>query len=330
MSQYNQCFAPTSTGRCRNRCITNSKHCELHNPKATKLYIRYKNLSNQVKNLNINKKFKDVDENIKYVVECYNLYNKTYDARLKHRKFAIAPNLYDEGHDYQFVSLTKKINECEEILNKLYEKLESISSSDTSNSSRSEEENNAIVVYNKKKLTISEKIKLNRAYRRNKQQEIDDYVEKYIEENKLIIERRLLLIYNLCNCISLLFDSKDTIEFPKIIASIHLAMKLNNIDYFTQSFVPKRCEHPGCNCAVEYGLTLGAEHFQDPMCFCQYMELFSEDALKFIFNLFLFNKKKLLPFVSDINELYEEYESDIIFINVRLKWKNNRLNLLEK
>jgi len=330
MLNHNQCFAPTSsTGRCRNKCIINSKHCELHNPKATKLYIRYKNLSNQVKNLNINKKFNDIHENIKYVVDCYNLYNKVFEARLKHRKFAIAPNLYDEGHDYQFVSLNKKINECEEILNNLYNKLES-NSTDTSNSSRSEEESNAVVVYNKKKLTISEKIRLNKAYRRNKKQESDEYVEKYIEENKLIIERRLLLIYNLCTCISLLFDSKDTVERSKVIAMIHLAIKLNNIDYFKATFIPEKCKHPGCDCVVQYNLSLGAEHFQDPMCFCQYIELFTEDALKFIFQLFLFNKKKILPFVNDINKWYEKYEDDIIFMDARLKWKNNRLNLIEK
>ena len=104
---------------------------------------------------------------------------------------------------------------------------------------------------------------------------------------------------------------------------------LQNINYFNASFVPRICQHPECNCTLSYNLSLGEEYFQDEKCFCQYIESFSEETLTFLFEIFLFNKKKILPFVNDINKLYEENDFHIIFINAELIWKNNRLNLRE-
>ncbi len=326
MLQHNQCFAPTSyNGRCRNKCIENSNHCELHNPKSRKLYIKYKKLSNQTKDIDLNKKFDDISKNISYIVNCYNLYNKTFEARLKHRKFAIAPNLYDQGHDFQFIDLNNKINQCEEILNKLYKLRESKNTSEDDESS----DDDSIVIYEKKSIPISQKIKINKEYRASKERETNEYVEKYITQNKIIIERKNLLIYNLCTCISLLFGEDELADRPKIIAIISLIIKLVNIDYFDTNFSPRICKHPECTCTLSYNLSLGEEYFQEPKCFCRYIESFSEESLKFLFEIFLFNKKKILPFVNDINELYEENDFNIIFTNVELVWKNNRLNLQE-
>jgi hypothetical protein len=332
MLEYNQCFAPSHNGRCRNKCITNSKHCELHNPKSTKLYLKYKKLSVQTKNIDLNKKFNDILSNINYITKCYDLYNKTFEARLKHRKFAIVPNLYDQGHDFQFTDLKNKINECEDILNRLYISYEFKNKNITfdEDDSRDDDDNNSIVIYDKKQMMISRKIKLNKEYRLAKEREINIYVEKYIKENELIIERKRLLIYNLCMCISLLFGEDELTDRPKIIAMICLIAKLNNIDYFKNDFIPRTCKHPECTCKLPYDLSLGSEFLQDDKCFCQFMELFSEEVLKSIFEIFLFNKRKILPFVNDINDLYEEYDDDINYINVELVWKKNRLNLKEK
>jgi len=329
MLQHNQCFAPSYNGRCRNKCIENSRHCKLHNPKSTKLYIKYKRLSNQAKNIDFNKKFDDTLSNINYIINSYDLYNKTFEARLKHRKFAIAPNLYDAGHDFQFIDLNNKINQCEEILNDLYKSYESENISSDDESDGSDDDNNSIVIYEKKSMTISQKIKLNKEYRASKERETNTYVEKYIKQNKIIIERKNLLICNLCTCVSLIFGEDESIDRSKIIAMISLIIKLDNINYFDNIFIPRTCKHPECTCTLTYNLSLGVEYFQEAKCFCQYIESFSEESLKFLFEIFLFNKKKILPFVSDINELYEEYDDDIIFITAELKWKNNRLNLQE-
>lgn len=347
MLQQNQCFAPTSFDkRCRNKCVPNSKHCELHNPKSTSLYIKYKKLSDKIKDINLSKEFDDISSNIDYVMDCYNLYNKTYEARLKHRKFAIAPNLYDQGHDFQFIDLKNKIDECEKILNNLYTLYEnqSTDSNDTDDSDSYEDNsnnNNSMIIYNDQ--SLYQKIKLIKAYRAMREREIDDYVEKYIKENKIIIERKNNLIYRLCVCISLLFDKRVNpstgnvdvfrddyiVNNRKITAMISLIIKLYNINYFDSNFVPRTCQHPECKCKIPYSLSLGYEYLQDARCFCQYMELFSEESLKFIFKIFLFNKKKILPFVDDINELYENYDDDIIYIPGQLVWKHNRLNLQE-
>jgi hypothetical protein len=329
MLQYNQCFAPTSNnGRCRNKCIINSKHCELHNPRSTKLYLKYKKLSTETKKIDLNKKFDDILDNINYISKCYNLYNNTFEARLKHRKFAIAPNLYDQGHDFQFIDLKNKIDECEDILNRLYISYE-VNNKDNDNKI-DDLIHGSIFIYETKSTSISQKIKSRKQYRAAKEQEINTYVEKYIEQNKIIIERKRLLTYNLCMCISLLFGENELIDRPKIIAMIFLVGKLNNIDYFSNNFTPRTCKHPTCTCTIAYNLSLGYEYVQDDQCFCQYMELFSEEALKSVFELFLFNKKKILPFVNDINDLYEEYDDYILHINVELVWNKNRLNLEEK
>lgn len=337
MLNHNQCFAPSYNGRCKNKSVQNSNHCELHNPKSKKLYIKYKKLSNQAKNIDLNKEFANILDKITYINNCYNLYNKIYEARLKHRKFAIAPNLYDQGHDFQFIDLNNKINKCEEILYKLYESYENDNTSDSDNtndSNYSNEEcdvrnNNSIVIYKKNSMTLSEKIKLNKQYRANKEREINEHVEKYINQNKINIERKNLLICHLCNCISLIFGEDEEIDRTKIVVMISLIMKLESINYFDKNFVPRTCKHPDCKCTISYNLSLGAAYLQDAQCFCQYIELFSEESLKFLFELFLFNKKKILPFVDDINKLHEENNDYVIYINAELIWKNNRLNLRE-
>jgi hypothetical protein len=325
---YGQCFAPSYNGRCRNKCVENSNHCELHHPKSRKLYSKYKKLSNQAKDIDLDKEFDDIQSNINYIIKCYNLYNKVYEARSKHRKFAIAPNLYDRGHDYQFVDLTNKINKCEEILNKLYHEYHYEhyqSSSDCSDDTSSSED--SIVVYEKKSMTLSEKIKLNREYRANKEQEINDYVDKYVAENKVNIDRKNLLIHNLLNCILMIFGESKI--HTKIIVIISLVIKLDAIGYFRKNFVPAICKHPGCKCNVQYNLSLGAVYLQDAQCFCQYIESFSEESLKYIFEIFLFYKNKILPFVDDINELYNQHNEEIIYLIGELIWTNNKFHLVE-
>ena len=37
------------------------------------------------------------------------MFNKAYNARMEHRKYAFVPECYDEGHDYQFVFIKNKI-----------------------------------------------------------------------------------------------------------------------------------------------------------------------------------------------------------------------------
>jgi len=339
MISYNQCFTPTSNGRCLNNCLENSNHCNIHNYKAKKLYLRYKNLTDQIKQIDLEKDLGNLLDNIEYYNKCYNLYNKTYEARLKHRKFAIAPNLYDQGHDYQFIDLTNKIIQCEKILYNLYNEYEDEQNKeneeddeddeDEENENENNQDNNKLIVYKKNILTLSEKIKIFKRYRFDQEQEDNECLEKYIKENKIIIDRKNLLIYNLCMCISLIFGKKELVCRSKIIAMISLIIKLENIGYFEKNFIPPTCNHPGCNCKISYNFCIGSEFPDDYICFCQFMELFSEDSLKKLFELSLFNKLKIIPFVEDLDKLYDKNDGNIIYMDAELNWLNNRLNLGE-
>lgn len=327
-----QCFAPTScNGRCKNKSIEKSRHCELHHPRATKLYAKYKRLSKLCKDIDLEKEFTDILSKINHVMNCYKLYDRTYNARLKHREYAIAPNLYDQGHDFQFIELTNKIDLCETKLRFLYLEHESKTKEtiEYKNSDSSDEDKNKIVVYQKNPITIAQKIKLNKERRAIKERETNQCIEKYIKENEDTIERKRQLAYNLFKCVSLLFDSEDLIDRPLIISMISLVIKLNSINYFSSNFTPKRCQHPACKCTIPYSLCLGGEHINMYRCFCQYMEFFSEEELKRIFENFLLNKNKIMHFAEDIFSLYYEYEDDVIFIDVNLVWNGKELDLIE-
>jgi len=113
----NQCCSITEEKvRCTNECFGKSKHCAAHHSTAKKLYFEYKHLSEYIKIFDINKKFSNVNEQINYISEYHILLVHTFFARLEHRYYAIAPECYNDGHDYQFKHLRNKLIECEKIL----------------------------------------------------------------------------------------------------------------------------------------------------------------------------------------------------------------------
>ena len=174
--------------RCKNYSIDGSMHCNLHREKAINLYIKYKKLCDACENLNI----KDPDDknHIDHIIHCYILYNKAFDARVKHRKYSFVPEFYDEGHNYQFEKLKDKISDCENLLSKLYEEeLDNFSDVITQNSEVSKKSNKHVMHPNNKKKN-HQMILLFRKYRNKIEKEENDFINKCITENKLYLESK--------------------------------------------------------------------------------------------------------------------------------------------
>lgn len=113
--QIIQCCAVVNTNqRCNNNVLGTSKHCFEHHDMAVKLYLNYKKICNRIEKLHIDRQFSDNIDNIKFLLEYYDLLNKAYSARMEHRQYAFVPECYDEGHNIQFQLINNKIQICED------------------------------------------------------------------------------------------------------------------------------------------------------------------------------------------------------------------------
>ena len=347
MSLTCQCFATSNNGRCINKSIAGSKHCALHRTVANKLYIKYKTLCDQTNKVDLTKKSDSLLKDIGYIMNCYNIFNRAFQARLKHRKYAIAPDLYDEGHDYQFTKLKEKIDECEILLEKLYMVYEKNKKDDEIINNIKNDKIITSIVKNDKIITsivkndydVKEKIKTSKKQRLEKEQEINIWMEKYIKENQEILEKRQKMINILAMCISRLFRKSHCdcgecetklVDVEVIIAMMELLLKLNDLGYFDKNFRPKQCNYPGCKCGARTRVSLGHDFFcGQEKSVEDYIKSHCYESLKFVTELCIFNEAKILPFIDDICNLYEKYEHNIVMANVELMWKSDRLNLVE-
>lgn len=326
MSCSNQCCANTlSNSRCTNLTISGSSHCYLHRNKALNLYLKYKKFSDQADQLEIYKKFDNIQDQINYVMDSYILLDKTFNARTKHRMYAFVPECYDDGHDYQLIKLTKLMDECERILSELYI-LESSVLSETESSSESEEEAPSTVI-----ITIKEKVKQCHKSRLDREREIEIWINKYIEENKTLLEQKRLLAYKISTYITELFDDDDIHIFVQFVILFTLAGRLRNIGYFEKTFKPDKCKHAGCNCCVYYDVALGCGCIIQNNTLEKYFTLSTEETLRLFYKTLLLNKTKLLPLIEDVTELYYQYGDEVMFMKVHLEWDQiqKRLTLRE-
>lgn len=118
----NQCCAIDNKSRCTNTTLGESKHCKNHHDLAIKLYLKYKKITDTAYNLNLNKSFNDIMDEIKFLNKCYRMFNDAYNARFKHRQYAFADECTDDGHELQFTILQNKIKSCEDKLYDIYMK----------------------------------------------------------------------------------------------------------------------------------------------------------------------------------------------------------------
>lgn len=186
--------------RCPNKTIGDSHHCDIHREKAKKLYLKYKSLSDICENIppiEYDDKI-NVDEQISTIMSYYIMYNNSLSAREKHRKYSFVTDLHDEGHNYQFEKLNLKLLKCETILSELYDIKLSKDIVDVKIIKKDKEPKRL-------NIQIKSEIKRLQTYRKNIKAESDDYINKCIEENKILLEEKKKLISQLSKCVYNLF-----------------------------------------------------------------------------------------------------------------------------
>lgn len=318
----NQCCAYSGVGRCINNAEGNSNHCQLHRPKATKLYLTYKNLCEVVKELDLNKGFDTPQARYDYIMNCYCKLNKAYQARHKHRKYAFVPECYDEGHMYQFVKLNQQMETCEKILEELTEELSSKSGDSEEHSKKHGKIKDVeIVVESNKGRRVVRNYK---QYRMEKEAEIKAFMEHYIKENALLLEQRdklILLISNYIESLYTLIDVDDEMSlFVKNISTYNLTHGLYHSRYFDRKFTPERCEDILCGCYLDYDAVLGCSCVRMNNSIYKYYHMLKEDTIKKFYEVILLNKARLVPLLGDVMNLYRKYGEGVIFVKVHLVW----------
>jgi len=120
-----QCCAPLRANeRCPNVIACGSRfHCQTHYATARTLYRQYKDVCDLAEKCDLTRIFgpSETAKEITFLNECYRLFIKAYDGRMKHRKYAFCPETWDEGHQTQFRLLKTRIETCETRLDILYE-----------------------------------------------------------------------------------------------------------------------------------------------------------------------------------------------------------------
>lgn len=341
----NQCCAISKFNtRCESYVVPGSHHCNHHRPKATKLYLAYKRLSNLVDELDIDKSFDNTSDHIKYIMKCYNLLNNTFEARIRHRKYAFVPECYDAGHDYQFVRLKELMENCENILSNLY-----ASTNSTSNPEPLSEEDDEEVFSDDDEddeLTlIKQKVNNHIKHRREMEADVDNWINKYIEENEEILKERKYLIYNIVKFILELFnpnclDENDMDDaFPKSVIIYTLVHKLHSMGYLTKDhkgqfireYVPRKCRCKECTHYGATDLVLSCKCIIENNTIMKYFSLPTVETLKIFFSILLYNKETIKGVVEDVKFLYNIYQDQLMFKKLYLIWNplKSRLTIEE-
>lgn len=330
-----QCCAYSGSSRCPNNVAGCSNHCSFHREKAINLYNKYKILSDQISKIDIHNlgiPFANTQENIDFIMKYYVLLDKTYNARMKHRKYAFVPECYDEGHDFQFSRLQNELQECEEVLAKLYI-LQStnknlLENGETETKEGSEESNdmnnNFIRVSEMNSYDMMKKAKRCNKRRHQIEKEFDETVNKYIKENHETLERRKLLIIYISKFVDTLFKEDDPDGEVSLITKsmmlFNVSRSLSSIGYFLKEFEPERCLDKNCKCFISFDVVLICHCIFDRKTIEEYFGARSEETLKIFYETLLLNQKKIRPLVSDIMYLFYEYNYDVMDINIQLVW----------
>lgn len=260
-------------------------------------------------------------------MDCYVLLNGVFNARMKHRKYAYVPEFFDDGHDYQFTRITNLIDECENILTELYVLKDSDSSSEDEIVESLEQQ----LIINDR-LQLSKRAKEYREFRLQRNDEIEEWIDKYIDENKEILDRRELLGDNITICVLKLFEDydpdNDIHTFVKVVALFNLVGNLRRLGYFLKDYKPERCENPGCKCFIHHKAKLGCPCIRNNNTLEKYYNLSSEESLKIFFGTLLLNKSKILPLVEDIMDLYYLHDESMVYMKLLLCWDETQERLV--
>lgn len=320
----NQCAAYLGNKRCINETVNSSNHCELHRTKAKKLYLEYKALCDKVENLDLNKQFDKVDDRIEYIMECYKKLNAAYQGRLTHRNYAFVPECYDFGHLRALEKLNNQMTECEKIIESILEEMSDESS--YSNSDTDSESDDTNFKLNK----INRKILNYKQYRLQQEAETNQLIDHYIDENTVLLQKRVKLMGFIRSYVDNLYDSMDDEMdyFVRHIVTYNLVFHLYSCDYFSPSFKPTRCSDITCGCYVPYDVTLACACVLNNHSVHTYFQMLSEKSLSKYYELLLLNKNKIVPLMQDLMDLYEEHDDRLMFLKVHLLWHYDKRRLV--
>jgi len=341
MEHNNQCCALDNNIRCTKSVIGHSNHCTDHCAPAKKLYKKYKKICDIAYKLDLTKNYSNIEDNIKYILECYKMFNIAYDARMAHRKYAFVPECYDDGHDYQFIFIKKKILECEKILGELQVQYKRAINYKTNkytilNNEEVEIQNNEIFnIDNVPKVIIESNKK-----RYDTENDVNEIMDNYIKANQELLRKREILQKLFITCIDdliykhienkyLKYYQSDLQKLLIRVSIFHIIYKLYVIKYFTDNFSPEKCKCNTCANYMPYKFQITCRCVYEYGTFENYINHVDETTIKIIYNGLLMYSKKYIPIFHDMFLMFLIFSDEMLFMNLELRWddNSNRLKL---
>lgn len=305
---FRKCSSPDEDGlRCSNNTIGSSLHCFKHVEKARRLYLKYKKICflaeesfERIKNISsFHKTY------IPLLNSTYQLLINGYEARRTHRNYAFVPELYDKGHDYQFVKLKEMMKRCEEIASHIH------NSQDTVLKKEEEPKEEIKTFVEKTKEFKKKKIKDDR--------EDEILLSKYIEANRAYNEEKkslsteISLITDRLISRFLIIEEKETIKK----GIICLFMQLDHIGYFETDFKFEECSCKKCG---NYAII----DLHKLSCDCKecsknsFLEKLSLNALSALKSSLLKKIGKFCKVIKVIIDFHKIYGNSIFYVDLKL------------
>jgi hypothetical protein len=338
--------------------LPGASHCEIHRAKARSLYLKYNDLSDRVDQMDFDDICQKISskgsikDQIKYLMNYYILLDKTYKARMKHRQYAIVPEFYDKGHDFQFTRLNELMACCEDKLSELYKLEESESNikistetstktnvkanakANTKTNAKTDAKTDTKMSTNMSLVKYTDKAKYNQSSmslaRSKRDEEINQWIEHYIADNqRLLQDKQKLMDFLLKNVIGLFdaYQGHDIELFWQCVIISSLTNQLCKIGYFDPDFEPMVC--PECNCGeyIPYDFRIGCNCMKSCESVYEFLNRSPKEILEKFFRILLLNKNKILAIIPDLIYLYKIYGTNIFFMNLLLTWDPARKRL---
>jgi hypothetical protein len=324
-----QCCALSNNRRCENYVIEHTNHCQIHYGPAIKLYKTYKKICDVAYKLDLNKQFKTMPENINYLMDCYRWFNKAFNARMEHRKFAFVPECYDAGHDYQFVFIKNKILECEKLLCELNLAYERKKVTEQNYYGLLENQDGVLVVYEPIKIEtkdISEVIIKHNRERKKIEEDVEEIMEKYRKENEEILRKRDVLQNLIVRYLDQFLEKHNQNRYIMYVAMYSIIAEISNVGYFVEKYEPEKCCHK-CGNYVSIPFVLSCRCLYNYSSFKRYLNKIDDKSLKILYKLLLRERTKYEPIFFDFLKLYYLFEDETLFMNLEVMW-NEKLNRL--
>jgi len=323
-----RCRAPISgTDRCPNS-ILSWHHCAKHCTKAKKLYNKYKALSAQAYSLDLDKVFPTIQERITYLLSCYAAFMKAYDSRMEYKKYALVPEFWDWGHEMQFKIFQQKIDNCELILQDIYESIKPVIKTTSEKSDKSEDTKDSPIIEETNMLSVVKNFK--QKQKRDTEAENNE-INAYIRANQQYNKKKNKVVKRLAESLDKLMEGKSTDNNTLIlILFIKVLVSLINIGYLQSDYKPELCKKCACGTYVYQRIK---NHCKCVLQYTQIDKFLSElsfDALVILAD--CFNKKSsslMSPILDDLIGLFRIWGDNLLIgYGAILQWNVDKNRLI--